>query len=170
MCSDSTTTSSSRLVLFPSLFSLPNLLPRRSLFLRNIHFVKPIIHYTATFVAKMIFPSFSKVAALLLATQALALPVENLLEERAQNVVIGYRTVSKVCYSTRHLVLASSTHSDRTICRSKPIDTTKLVPSPMMGTKLALKLVPAFTPPLSVVAGQEARTAGECWKRDTVRV
>ncbi|OLN92288.1 hypothetical protein CCHL11_01353 [Colletotrichum chlorophyti] len=44
----------------------------------------------------MMFPTVSKLVCLLLAGQALALPVENTLEERGQNVIIGYRTVSEV--------------------------------------------------------------------------
>ncbi|WQF85934.1 hypothetical protein CDEST_10948 [Colletotrichum destructivum] len=36
-----------------------------------------------------------KLACLLLTSQALALPVEHSLEKRAQNIIIGYRTVSE---------------------------------------------------------------------------
>ncbi|KZL85058.1 hypothetical protein CI238_09714 [Colletotrichum incanum] len=43
----------------------------------------------------MILPSFSTIAATLLwATHALGLPVDPELDKRAQNVIIGYRTVS----------------------------------------------------------------------------
>ncbi|OLN86719.1 hypothetical protein CCHL11_03729 [Colletotrichum chlorophyti] len=42
------------------------------------------------------FPPVSKLAFVLLAGQAFALPVENTLQERGQNVIIGYRTVHEI--------------------------------------------------------------------------